>query len=381
MLSETINLNYCPDLKKTISKITLFEARQPIYALYIKETDRFIVLPEEKIDNIINISKISDGNNTIETIADTNKTDSKVTMQSIVMMYKLHLFDENNESQQFSEVTMLSKKMFNFPLVFSDRIGTFFYYVYWGILTALVLGFGIFALTNDFLTPEHVQNNISRFNGIGYLLSLVLNVPIFVIHEFAHVATACKYRLNKGLRIHTALYLYFFPYVYVKIPGLYTLKRHERIHVLVSGVAANIMLGILFISVNSITDQSIFISLALSNFQIALVNLMPFNLTDGYFICSNLLKRVNLRKKYFTFISNIGKKKSFTADKVEKSYLIVSGAYLLVFMYFEVRVYIASLFDEISGSELIFASVILTIAASMIYIFFIKLRIRKVMGI
>ena len=165
-------------------------------------------------------------------------------MQSIVLMYKLHLFDESNKSHQFSEVSMLSKKLFNFPLNFSEKIGVLFYYVYWSILILMVLGFGIFALINNYFTAEHILNNISRFNGTGYMLSLLLNIPIFVFHELAHVATACKYRLNTNLQIHLALYFYFFPYVYVKIPGLYTLKRSARIHILSSGVTANIRVGL-----------------------------------------------------------------------------------------------------------------------------------------
>ena len=301
-LSREINLNNCPVLKKNIRKIIIFDSKPNKYALYIEETDRFILISEKEIDRIIQISKLTDGHNNISKILNVVKFDKKDTIRSVLLMYKLHLFDDTQKKQQFSETSILSKKICSFSLKISDKFSKFFYFGYWILLTLLIVFFGLYSLLKYEHITEHVQNNVRNFNGINYFISLLLTIPIFMIHEFAHVATACRYQLNKNLKIYLAFYLYFIPYVYVKIPGLYTIKRLKRIHILISGVLANFLLGIIFVLLNVITNENIFLSLALSNFQIIFVNLMPFNLTDGYFIFSNLLKSYNLRKNYFYFI-------------------------------------------------------------------------------
>lgn len=380
----TLYKNICPDncpvLKKSIRKIVLFESRPFKYALYIEETDRFILINEKEIDRIIELSKLTDGLHNIREIMGTDEENQKANAYALTIMDKFHLFDDSQVNEQFSETSILSKKICNFSLPIPNRFAKIFYWIYWLILTIFIILIGSYLFFNNVNIIEHYQKNVSEFDGVNYLISLLLTIPIFVMHEFAHVATACKYKLNRKLKIHIALYFYFFPYIYVKIPGLYTIKRSNRIHVLISGVCANFLLGVCFVLLNVMTDEGIFLSIALSNFQIAFVNLMPFNLTDGYFILSNLFKSYNLRKNYFFFISNIGKKLNYNFGKIEWAYLMVSFSYLIIFMFVEARIYVSAFFHNISGAELLFMSILFTVFAIVFYIVFIKLRMKKTRG-
>ena len=76
-LSERIILDDCPILKKKIRKITLFYSNPDKYALYIEETDRFILISESEIDSIIKISKLTDGHTSIKKIIMTDASDNK----------------------------------------------------------------------------------------------------------------------------------------------------------------------------------------------------------------------------------------------------------------------------------------------------------------
>jgi putative peptide zinc metalloprotease protein len=163
----------------------------------------------------------------------------------------------------------------------------------------------------------------------------------------------------------------------VKIPGLYTIERRKRINILISGICANVMLGILFLILSIITNNNIFFALAISNLQIAVINLVPFNLTDGYFILSNILKRTNLRKTYFVFIANLGHKQNKLNDKIEVTYIIVSIIYLFIFVFFELQIYTIAFMEDIPLGYSILAGLGLTVVLALIYIFVIKLRMRK----
>lgn len=377
-LSERIILDDCPILKKKIRKITLFYSNPDKYALYIEETDRFILISESEIDSIIKISKLTDGHTSIKKIIMTDASDNKDIVRCVLLMYKLHLFDNSQENNQFSETSMISKKLCAFSLKISDRNAGFFYFGYWILLFLIVIVLGIYSFFGHGNIVEHFQYNMNQFNGINYFVSLILTAPLFLIHEFAHVATACRYQLNRNLKIHIALYLYLIPYVYVKIPSLYTIKPSKRIHILISGVLANLLMGVMFVFLNVLTDENIFLTLALSNFQIFVVNLMPFNLTDGYFIFTNLLKSFNLRKNYFSFISCIPKVVKFNFDKIEWTYLIVSGSYLIAFIFFEARVCISSFFNDLNKTNQFLLNIFLTAAAIIVYIGFIKIRFKKI---
>lgn len=65
---KIINDNTNLKLMKKIDKIKLFDSNPVQYALYIQETDRFIILPEDEIDLIVNIGSLCDGSYSTEEI-------------------------------------------------------------------------------------------------------------------------------------------------------------------------------------------------------------------------------------------------------------------------------------------------------------------------
>lgn len=372
LIVENCQIYSFPVLKKTIKKIVLFESKPIQYALYIVETDRTVFLSEKDIDNIISISKMIDGNHHISEIMNCEGFEYKQNSRILSIMNNLHLFDENLSNTRFSEISLMSKIIATIKISISDSVAKSFYTIYWMLLIILVFVAGIILLLQGGNIIDKFTNNIQKFNGVSYLLSIVLTAPIFIIHEFAHVATACKYCLNKRIEINFALYLYLFPYLYVKIPAIYTIRREQRIFVFISGICANVLLGLFFTIICLLTNKSIFLSIAISNFQIAIINLIPFNLSDGYFILSNILKKCNLRNSYFKFLFNLGKKTNRILHKSEMCYIVVCFSYLLIFVFIELYSHLMLLLKDISIVYSILISIVLTLLFVLSYIVFIK---------
>lgn len=215
---------------------------------------------------------------------------------ALVKMNRLHLFDDNLSSNQFSEVSILSKKIFSFNISVKEKVAKIIAIFYWSILYIAVLVMFVLVSINSKSIINEFKTLFINSDGISYIISLLLTIPIFIVHELAHVASAFYFNIRKNIKINLALYFYILPYFYVKIPGMYTLNRRRRISIFTSGIWANLLMCLFFSLFYMLNSNKIILAIALSNFQIALVNLLPFNLTDGYFILSNLLKRGNLRK-------------------------------------------------------------------------------------
>jgi hypothetical protein len=343
--NESLN-NVFPKLQKTIKKVILFESNPNQYALYIWETDRFIILPQTKIDNILEIAELSDGHHSVAELITNNSFSGEDNINTLALMNKLNLFNQDMTSgNRFSETKMFSKQLISFSFSFNRNSAKWFRCIYWSVICALLIVSFLCAIKewNSFLFSFTMgKTNLGIF---GYFATLAMMIPVFVIHEFAHVAVACKYGLYKNITINISLYFYFIPYIYVKIPGLYTLKKNERIKILVAGVFSNFLLSLVFINIYFFSKTEFFFFIAVSNFQIIIVNLLPFNLTDGYFIFSNILKKNNLRKKYFDFIAHFGVYTSKECDKTEYLYIITSTIYMWVFIAVESYIFISAFFS------------------------------------
>ena len=223
--NESLN-NVFPKLQKTIKKVILFESNPNQYALYIWETDRFIILPQTKIDNILEIAELSDGHHSVAELITNNSFSGEDNINTLALMNKLNLFNQDMTSgNRFSETKMFSKQLISFSFSFNRNSAKWFRCIYWSVICALLIVSFLCAIKewNSFLFSFTMgKTNLGIF---GYFATLAMMIPVFVIHEFAHVAVACKYGLYKNITINISLYFYFIPYIYVKIPGLYTLKK------------------------------------------------------------------------------------------------------------------------------------------------------------
>ncbi len=124
-------------------------------------------------------------------------------------------------------------------------------------------------------------------------------IAIAILHECAHGLAAKRCGLNPS-KLNVALYLAFIPYIYLQIPGIYTLPPKRRLLVWSAGIYVNVLLvAILWLVLQwcptGTVSAAIMAKLIWANLSIIIFNLSPLMATDGYFLLSTLLKTPNIR--------------------------------------------------------------------------------------
>lgn len=146
-----------------------------------------------------------------------------------------------------------------------------------------------------------IEMNSSYVMGAG--LGILVYVVSISLHEIGHAIAAMHYGLRPR-ELTMGLYLYVTPMVYLHIPGLYTVKKRDKIVIWGAGVYANMCLGslcfLVWVGFSAFQlSYDLLILAATINFGLVLMNLYPLLPLDGYFILTTLFNRPNLRKKSF----------------------------------------------------------------------------------
>src|SRR5208282_536906 len=142
---------------------------------------------------------------------------------------------------------------------------------------------------------------LDSVHGLWTLAGVLFGFALAVAaHELGHVIAAARYHLFPR-QIKLIAYLGLIPFFLLRIPGMYLLPARRRIVIWLAGIWCNIALwsltsmSVAFASHNSVRD---FLSrFAATNLMLALLNLMPFLPTDGYFIISTAIGQFNIRKR------------------------------------------------------------------------------------
>ncbi len=293
-----------------ISSWLLFEkSEKKTYCIGSIERDKYIEAPEHLKDAIMCCIKHFDGSSSIEEIKTIvqEQYNYKIEVDELYnILCKANLIVNADASMvEKQEFDILSSAIFKMNL---QKLYPFFNMVkkivfpYGLYFTGIIIFLSIINVAryaNIFLSPStyKVQNS--------YLLSGVIaiffTVVSLIIHELSHAVTAYKYGL-KPSKLFFSTYMGFSLMVYLKIPGIYTLKPKQRVYVWLAGIYANLFLFsscILLYSLVNWDIKNIFIIAAIPNISFVLSNLSPLLPLDGYFVLSTLLKRPNLRKGSF----------------------------------------------------------------------------------
>lgn len=210
------------------------------------------------------------------------------------------------EKQEMDYLSTTLKEMpLNRSYKFIEEINKFIF-PYGATLSALIVLIGsIFIIKNFgyFLVSSTYQISDS------YILAIIITFIIFIvsiaIHELGHATVGYRFGLRPS-KIVFALYLVT-PMVYLKMPGIYSLKPKKRIYVWIAGVYCNLMIASIFTIMAEISYgdlRNFCLMVFITNFSLVLVNLSPFLPLDGYFVLSTLLKKPNLRKSSFKEFKN-----------------------------------------------------------------------------
>jgi putative peptide zinc metalloprotease protein len=172
-------------------------------------------------------------------------------------------------------------------------------------------------------------------NPIMVLLLLFTSTSSVLLHEFSHAFVASRFGLKvEKLSITTVAYTSIG--AYVRVPGIYFLKPLHRIVIWLAGVFMNTFLlsiGIFLIQNYMGYISMIGTALVVSNFTLLYISIIPFYLSDGYFVMTTVLRVPNLRRNSLFNLKKILKEKKINnIGFLYVLYLLLSVIFTLYFI-------------------------------------------------
>lgn len=329
---------------------------------FIKEIDGIKSLNEikEKLSineaNLINTVKLLQKNGIIE-INDNSSEVIKIEGYNEADKSSIKLYEKSLEG-----IKIKSKNIVKITNWFKNLLIL-------NIVSCIILSVNYF-IHNDAIILLNYHNSYFK----TYLLVNIFMVISFVLHEIAHVISAQKYGASCE-KFAFLLYWFFIPMMYVKNKNLYSLPKKNLIKVLLSGIALNFFIFTFSFNLFYVFHIDICRVIGLANLKIALVNLIPLSLSDGYFIFTLLLGKPNLRKQSYALIGN--KFKRSIREKCDKSdviYAVASFISILFSFSFEVLCFTSSL-EIFSMHQLIIINFTIVLSYIVFYYNWIKRKL------
>lgn len=265
--------------------------------------DHYVASTRKKGMHFLELLKNLDGSNSLddlETLWGLNKQQISTIINSFE---KQGLLLDSNLNKR-TELNSLSNELFVIKLQSHPKLNTNVYKKFACIglmITFILMSINVFLFSAG--SFNYAYPEVSATTSIlSFILSFLIVIPSFLFHELCHVLLARANNLYPE-GIHIRLYLFVVPLFYVKIPNIYSLDRKSRIQIMAAGMIGNLFLLNLFLIIYSISGEPFVFSCALSQFYIIFSNLSLFNLSDGYFIFSQIAKVQNLRTKMFRLLT------------------------------------------------------------------------------
>jgi putative peptide zinc metalloprotease protein len=316
-LPDTLG-SVCPRLRGDVTSWPFFHDRdleKRIYIIGSREVDRYISVPAAKLPVVMKVLEMLDGQHSLESIESYfyEKQRKKVDVTTlyrrlyenglIAMPAPAAIKKGDIERMSFQLCTLSVERGF---LAISKLNRLIFPWGVIAMLLVIVAGTAL-ALTHLRMLAAPIRSAVHGSLGAPALLYPVLMLLSFLLHEMAHGIAGTHYGIV-ARRFEAALYLGFIPIIYLRIPGIYTLKPAERIKVWCAGVfwnltLASICVGLMVWSASPVWHET-WLMIAMANYFIAVTNLFPFLPTDGYFILSTLFKTHNIRSNAWREFGN-----------------------------------------------------------------------------
>lgn len=325
-----------PKIIKDISSYELFSKKDnKIYCIGSKELDRYFQVRENIKDQVIKALEYFDGTHTFEEIHILlkEKEGLNINVEEFYKLLQTTGLLENEIEIEKSEFERHSLQLFQTDISNNEKIFRKLSYIVpcIFILTLILIPFSVLNIKSNignFIDANNFKINQSYLMGtVTVLVSFFISL---FVHESAHGIVARRYGLIPK-KLIVSLYLSVSPVVYLKIPGLYTIKESKRIKVWIAGIYANLFLAMQsFFFMGYLHNEAFKMVFVFGyiNFIIIAMNLWPFHLTDGYFILSTMMKIPNLRKKLFKELRKFIKGKENDLSFISFSHFTVSITFI-----------------------------------------------------
>ena len=328
------------------------------YAIGSIKRDRFIEVDENNKDTVLKTIKMMDGTLSFKNIDKRIKEETGFSINSSELysvLAKADLLASPNNNAQKSEFETVGLKIFDVNIEKCKNLFKAFSSISTPLsITAVVLmlfTFVFVGVNHQYLSSVSLlgfQDNYIR-NFVTMFLVMTITISL---HEIAHGITASKYGITPQ-KLSLSLYLYISPIVYIKLPGLYTVKPKARIHIWLSGVIINSIICCLGIIASIILTKNNYSDLLISisnyvwyiNLIFVIVNLCPLMPLDGYFVLATIMKIPNLRRQSFISMKNSLKSRKiqmtfgqfvyFLLSIIIMGYVVIKEIYAMVCIFIQ----------------------------------------------
>lgn len=301
-----MNYNFKPQLVDGVQLIknkTLLG--RTFYVLACEKHDKYIKVPENKVQYIETALKIFNGNMTMSEI---KKLYPNVRFEQLYEQLKRAGFIEGYEIPK-NEIDIMTNeivaiKLDKFSMIHKKALSTYaavmqtsYFILFFVCITIMVFtGIDIQELKTGFAT---YQNSV--FGGV--LVLFTSSIFFTFLHELSHITVAIMYGKHVE-KISLNLYFGLLPMCYVKCKGLNTLQTKYKLHVVMAGVITNFMVALISITVLSMNilgpdAESVFKLFFWGNIFSVFSNLIPTSLSDGYFVLSIFLGKYDMKMFLF----------------------------------------------------------------------------------
>lgn len=286
----------------------LFQSRD-LYIVGSIAVDQYLIVPKEKLEITMDAIKLLDGTSSLEAIQRSFRAKWGKNVDFVSIFLKLReaglVKTAQLGSRPASEILRNSIRLLNLHLSGITQLlaSTSWAFAPLFLIPTTVL-LAIMLATFNFTALATLSGLAMNSKSIGQYVGIWVGLLLTaVIHELSHGVAASRFGL-KPRSLTIALYLGFVPYIYIRIPGIYTLSAGKRMVIWGAGMYSNlVMIGILWqmlLHVPAHTTLAFILgSLIWANIGLITFNLSPFMATDGYFMLSTALRTPNIRTKAY----------------------------------------------------------------------------------
>ena len=301
-----------------------YKDKEDKYAIGSIERDRFIEVNETDKDVVLQTIQLMDGKHDFEEIKseilkNTGRSIDSEELYNILKKANL-ISEEDNPEAIKTEFETFGLKLIDVKIGKVKKVFkavSVITYPFFFIAVASLIFSLIFAVINH----DKVRNvSFLAFND-NYIINIIsiysFSTISLILHEFAHGIVGSRFGIDPK-KLTLSLYMYISPILYIKLPGLYTIRPRKRVMIWLAGVTANSLLFswglIASIILQEVGASELTINIVnyiwYTNLSLIFLNLCPLMPLDGYFILATLLKIPNLRRSSFALIKKTLKTKT-----------------------------------------------------------------------
>ena len=326
-----------PKAVDDIHKWVLFKHPEgDVYAIGSISVDRYLMVPEHLVNVTMQVIRYLDGSHDLTWIQSQIVREHGANVDVGALFQKLLRCGlistaQAQDERPYSEVLRHSIRLL------TVRVDSLFSRI--RFLQILLSPYGLIAGAMLVIGAANVLLSTGSLGKLGALreaeylwlwAGLLLSA---LVHEAFHGLAGLRYGLVPR-NITVALYLGFIPYVYIRIPGIYTIPAKRRLVLWSAGMYANVLIGAALLLVyphlaRHPVAAAMSVRLALLNAGILIFNLSPFMATDMYFILSTLSRMPNIRTNAYDQFRKWIKGATSSFGPLLAGYFLVAAAALL----------------------------------------------------